>query len=254
MSLGFIVPYLKVSNLFQMGIVLFVITTITSVSAQAAQHPSSFRSAKKIAQKIYSQSLPMSSFYCGCDIEVIGKQWKPNLDSCGYQVRKQIPRANRIEWEHVVPAWEFGHQLQCWQNGGRKNCGRTSAEFKKMEADLHNLTPAVGEVNGDRSNYRFSEWNGEATQYGQCAMVVDFKGRKVQPPKQSRGAIARTYFYMQQTYGLAISASQKRLFNAWDKTYPVDKVECLRDKLISENQGNHNNFVLIQCQNLGLID
>ena len=246
----------KVKNRYQV-IVLFLLAIVivfTAVSVQAAQHPSSFRSAKKKAQKIYSTSLPMSSFYCGCDINVIGKQWKPDLESCGYQVRKQIPRANRIKWEHVVPAWEFGHQLQCWQDGGRKNCGRTSPEFKKMEADLHNLTPTVGEVNGDRSNYRFSEWNGTATQYGQCAMVVDFKGRKAQPPKQSRGAIARTYFYMQQTYGLSIASSQQMLFGAWNKTYPVDHVECLRDQIVAKNQGNHNNFVLNQCQNLGLID
>ncbi|WP_144214527.1 endonuclease [Shewanella donghaensis] len=235
---------------------LFVVFAclLTSTTINAAEHPSSFRSAKKIAQKIYSSSLPMTSFYCGCDINVVGKQWKPNLDSCGYQVRKQIPRANRIEWEHVVPAWEFGHQLQCWQDGGRKNCGKTSPEFKRMESDLHNLTPAVGEVNGDRSNYRFSEWNGNATQYGQCDMVVDFKGRKVQPPKQSRGAIARTYFYMQATYGLSISSSQKRLFQAWDKSYPVDITECYRDRLIANKQGNHNQTVLKQCQTLGLID
>jgi len=47
---------------------------------------------------------------------------------------------------HVVPAWEFGHQLQCWQDGGRKNCGKNNPQFKKMEADLHNLVPAVGAV------------------------------------------------------------------------------------------------------------
>lgn len=43
-----------------------------------------------------------------------------DLASCGYQVRKQQNRAQRIEWEHIVPAWVFGHQRQCWQNGGRK--------------------------------------------------------------------------------------------------------------------------------------
>ncbi len=235
-------------------LVLFAAIILTSINLHAAEHPKSFRSAKKIAQQIYSSSLPMTSFYCGCDIKVVGKQWKPDLASCGYQVRKQIPRANRIEWEHVVSAWEFGHQKQCWQNGGRKNCGRISPEFKKMEADLHNLTPTVGEVNGDRSNYRFSQWNAKSTLYGQCDMVVDFKGRKVQPPEQSRGAIARTYFYMQQNYGLAISSSQKRLFEAWNKSYPVDKIECRRDQLIANRQGNNNAFVLNQCQNLGLID
>jgi deoxyribonuclease-1 len=218
----------------------------------AAEHPASFSQAKRIIRTIYQDNLPLKSFYCGCDIAIAGKVWQPEHQSCGYQVRKQQIRANRIEWEHVVPAWEFGHQLQCWQQGGRKNCGKTSPQFKKMESDLHNLTPAIGEVNGDRSNFRFSQWNGKAGQYGRCEMIVDFKGRKAQPPARSRGAIARTYFYMQQTYALQISSSQRQLFQAWDKSYPVDKTECKRDKLIANSQGNHNDFVQKQCQNLGL--
>ncbi|QIR13598.1 endonuclease [Shewanella aestuarii] len=224
-----------------------------SFNVFSAQHPTSFNQAKGIAKKIYQDNLALSSFYCGCDININGKLWQPDLASCGYQVRKQATRANRIEWEHVVPAWAFGHQLQCWQDGGRKNCGRTSQQFKKMEADLHNLTPAIGEVNGDRSNYSFSQWNGKSDQYGQCDMIVDFKGRKVQPPENSRGAIARTYFYMQQTYQLQISSSQQKLFQAWNKQYPVDINECKRDKLIANVQGNHNDFVQKQCQNLGLV-
>ncbi|GGP48749.1 deoxyribonuclease [Shewanella saliphila] len=222
-------------------------------TVQAAEHPSSFRKAKTIAKKIYQQNLPLSTFYCGCDIAISGKLWQADHPTCGYSVRKQIIRANRIEWEHVVPAWEFGHQLQCWQDGGRKNCGKNNDEFKKMEADLHNLVPAIGEVNGDRSNYRFSDWNGTANQYGQCDMIVDFKGRKVQPPARARGQIARTYLYMQQTYGLQISSSQQKLFNAWDKMFPVKVTECQRDSLIASRQGNHNDFVLKQCQNNGLL-
>lgn len=66
-------------------------------------------------------------------------------------------RATRIEWEHIVPAWVMGHQRQCWQKGGRKSCTDTDPVFREMEADLHNLAPAIGEVNGDRSNYLYSE-------------------------------------------------------------------------------------------------
>ncbi len=35
-----------------------------------------------------------------------------------------------------------------------------------MEADLHNLVPAVGEINGDRSNYRFGMISGERYRCG----------------------------------------------------------------------------------------
>ncbi len=39
-----------------------------------------------------------------------------------------------------------------------------------MESDMHTLQPAVGEVNGDRGNFMYSQWNGGEGQYGQCTM------------------------------------------------------------------------------------
>ncbi|OIN09040.1 endonuclease [Oceanisphaera psychrotolerans] len=206
----------------------------------------SFRQAKKVAPDIYND-YPVT-FYCGCPIDVTGKKLIPDLERCGYQVRKQQKRASRVEWEHVVPAWEFGHQRQCWQQGGRKNCTRNDTLFKQMEGDLHNLVPAVGEVNGDRSNYRFSEWNGKPNQYGRCQMLVDFKGRKAQPPMESRGAIARTYLYMQQQYQLKIAAQQLKLFEVWNRQYPASDWECERDHRIGTIQGNRNPFVKEQCE------
>ncbi|MCQ8879881.1 endonuclease [Pseudoalteromonas shioyasakiensis] len=162
------------------------------------------------------------SIYCGCDIKRQGKKLIPDASSCGYKPRnvttrsgKPNSRAVRIEWEHIVPAWEFGHQLQCWQKGGRKNCVKTSEQFRKMEADINNLAPAIGEINADRSNYRFGMIAGSASQYGQCQVKVDFKQRVVEPPSYSRKRIADAYFYMQKTYGLKISAKQQKLFKAW---------------------------------------
>jgi endonuclease I len=122
-------------------------------------------------------------------------------------VRKNENRASRIEWEHVVPAWQFGHQRQCWQDGGRKNCAKDPV-YRQMESDMHNLQPAVGEVNGDRGNFMYSQWNGGEGQYGQCAMKVDFKEKVAEPPARARGSIARTYFYMRDRYELTSPASR----------------------------------------------
>ncbi|ELR65327.1 Endonuclease I precursor [Photobacterium marinum] len=210
-----------------------------------AAHPSSFSKAKKIAVNIY-QEHPVS-FYCGCDIKWQGKKGIPDLESCGYEVRKQKRRASRIEWEHVVPAWQFGHQLQCWQDGGRKNCGK-DARFRHMEADLHNLTPAIGEVNGDRSNFNFRPWNDDkGAFYGQCEMKVDFKQRRADPPPAARGAIARTYLYMSDRYPFRLSRQQRQLMEAWDRQYPVSDWECRRNEKIAEIQGNHNPYVEKAC-------
>lgn len=112
-----------------------------------------------------------------------------------------------------MPAWQFGHQRQCWQEGGRKNCAK-DPEYRKMESDMHNLQPAVGEVNGDRGNFMYSQWNGGEGQYGQCTMKVDFKDKIAEPPARARGAIARTYFYMRDRYQLNLSRQQTQLFTA----------------------------------------
>ncbi|MFT8211744.1 MAG: deoxyribonuclease I [Symbiopectobacterium sp.] len=211
----------------------------------AAQTINNFTQAKAVAARIH-QDAP-GTFYCGCRISWKGKKGTPDLTSCGYTVRKNSDRAQRIEWEHVVPTWQFGHQHQCWQEGGRKNCTRDEV-YREMETDLHNLQPSIGEVNGDRGNFMYGQWNGGEGQYGQCAMKIDFKNKLAEPPEQARGAIARTYFYMRDRYQLRLSSRQTQLFTTWDKRYPVTPWECTRDQRIAEQQGNHNPYVQQACQ------
>jgi deoxyribonuclease-1 len=151
-----------------------------------AAAPRTFAEAKKAAWAIYASGN------------------RVDLDSCGYVPRKNRQRAERIEWEHIVPAWVIGHQRQCWQNGGRANCAKKDATYRRAEADLHNLVPSIGEINGDRSNYGFAWLPQKPTQYGSCPMVVDFKARKAMPRQPIRGMIARTYFYMADRYKLRL--------------------------------------------------
>ncbi len=197
-----------------------------------------FRDAKKVLPRIYQGH--EFDFYCGCRYD--GKQ--VDLKSCGYKVRKDANRASRIEWEHVVPAWVIGHQRQCWQEGGRRQCVRTDRLFNQAEGDLHNLVPAIGELNNDRGNYRFTVWEENPSMYGQCAVAVDFKQRRVQPRPDERGKIARIYFYMHDKYGMRMSQQERRLFCAWHRTYPVDAWELERDRRIAAIQGNHNPYVV----------
>lgn len=218
----------------------FSVVFFSMLSAHSQAYPETFSQAKREAVKIYEDNL--ESFYCGCEIEVEGKKLVPDLESCGYEVRKQPVRAARIEWEHIVPAWEFGHQLQCWQDGGRKACGK-NPEFRQMEADLHNLVPAIGEVNGDRSNYRFGFLLDTPEMYGACDFKVNFKERKAQPPVEKRGNIARIYLYMADRYEFRLSQNQRKLYEAWDRTYPATEWEIERNQQIAEVQGWDNPYV-----------
>ena len=92
-----------------------------------------------------------------------------------------------------------------------------------------NLVPAVGEINGNRSNYSFAMLEGEPRVYGACDFEVDFKARKAEPAPEVRGSIARIYFYMQKKYGLHITKKQMQLFVAWDSQGPINDWE--REKL-----------------------
>lgn len=224
---------------------LAIITLAISPIANA-EPPSSFSKAKRIATNtIYKEY--QTTFYCGCDYQTIEKKNRVDLASCGYQPRKNEKRASRVEWEHIVPAWHFGHQRQCWQNGGRKNCTKNDPIFKMMEADLHNLVPAIGEANGDRSNYKFGIIQGETRKYGNCDFEVDFKAKTTEPTDTIRGDIARTYFYMRDQYHLKISPQQTKLLNAWSKLDPVDEWECEKNKRVGQIQTTQNAHITQAC-------
>ncbi len=227
---------------------LFSLFLFALSSTAIAAPPSSFSAAKREAVKIYADH--PTSFYCGCDIKWQGKR------ACRISLLVAIKFASKKN-AHLASSgstW-FLHgssvpasMLAKWWT---QNCTRNDKVFKSMEADLHNLTPAIGEVNGDRSNYNFSQWNGmDGVSYGRCEMQVNFKQRKVMPPDRARGSIARTYLYMSKEYGFKLSKQQTQLMSAWNKTYPVDKWECERDERIAKIQGNHNPFVQEACRAL----
>ncbi|MFK4136296.1 endonuclease [Pseudomonas luteola] len=225
---------------------LLALSVMLSFSAQA-EPPATFAQAKVVAkEKIYfdQTNSGQGELYCGCHWQWTGKSGgRIDFASCGYQTRSQQNRAERVEWEHIVPAWIFGHQRQCWQNGGRKNCVSDDPVFRAMEADLYNLYPSVGEVNGDRSNYQYGMVTGVAPQYGQCKTRVDFAGRSAEPRDEVKGLTARTTFYMYDRYALSMSRQQQQLLMAWDRQFPVTAWEKERDNRISSIMGHHNPFV-----------
>ena len=227
---------------------LFILTLAFSVVSPAfSTPPSTFSEAKVIAkQKIYldQANSSMGELYCGCKWTWVGKSGgRIDAESCGYQTRKQQNRAERTEWEHIVPAWTFGNQRQCWQKGGRERCGDDDPVFRAMEADLFNLYPSVGEVNGDRSNFNYGMASGVAPQYGQCKTRVDFNQRAAEPRDEVKGLVARTTFYMFDRYKLSMSRQQQQLLMAWDKQYPVSSWEKERDRRIAAIMGHSNPFV-----------
>lgn len=248
----------------RLAVFLLVILAGFALSAEERGNTriDSFSKAKKVLAKLYQSH--QVTFYCGCKYS--GKE--VNHASCGYKPKrpftkkgKKNTRAYRIEWEHVVPAHAFGQSFVEWREGSPKcinkkgkrykarRCAKTNKTFRRMEADLYNLVPAIGEVNGNRSNYSMAMIPGEVRKYGDCD--VEIEGRQVEPRPAIRGDIARIYMYMDTAYpghGV-ISRKNKKLFAAWDKLDPVDEWECVRARLIEKIQGNENPFIKSRCMN-----
>ncbi len=223
------------------AILLLATSSAISFDIQAA-HAKSFNSAKTSLKKIYNDN--DKTFYCGCDmIYNEKKKLIPVHQSCGFKYRKNKKRSERTEWEHVLTAWDFGHQMQCWQEGGRKACGKVK-EFKIMESDIHNLVPAIGEVNGDRSNRPLAMVASPIkNQYGQCDVTVSFEEDRIMPRASVRGDVARIMFYMYDRYNLRMSKQDYNLYKAWNNQDPVSKDEIRIHNLKHEKQGNPNPFV-----------
>lgn len=224
---------------------IFLLVLLTALPASVlAQAPSTFREAKIQAKaSVYADQGAMGDLYCGCRWTWVGESGgRMDLKGCGYVPRKDINRAARLEWEHIVPASTLGRQRLCWQNGGRKHCQATDSEFSRMEADLHNLYPAVGEVNADRSNFNYGLAQ-VSPQYGACPTRVDFKKRSAEPRDAAKGLVARITFYMADRYGLRLSSQQERLLLAWSRAFPVTPWERERNRRITLVSGVSNPFV-----------
>ena len=118
----------------------------------------------------------------------------------------------------------------------------------KMEGDLHNLFPAIGEVNGDRSNFKFSEKLRGTSSYGKCEVIIDRKRQRAMIPDRAKGQVARAYLYMSNRYHIPLDNEHINLFNQWNKKFKPTYNECLYNKLATKAQGNDNPFVTKACK------
>jgi deoxyribonuclease-1 len=210
----------------------------------ATTHPANFDAAKQELRELFPSG---REIYCDCAYDFHRKRVL-DFSSCGFKA--QSARGHRIEWEHVVPASVFGRHFTAWTQGhpscqhgtrmqrGRECAREASIDFRRMEADLYNLWPAIGELNRARSNFPFGEVAGEDRKFGRCDFEV--KGDVVEPPPHVRGDIARIYFYMDARYpqfGI-VHRGNRSLLQNWHEHDPLDAIERQRLARIAKIQGN----------------
>ena len=192
--------------------------------------PKNFTQAKKSARLIFASH--SYSFYCGCKYQ----EGTILENSCSYKPDRVNARTYRIEWEHIVPAKMLGETLTCWHQKickdsagisykGRACCAKTSKQFKQMEADLHNLVPAIGLVNQARGTLPFGELKKAVKPFMGCDLKISKTEQMVEPRKEIRGIIARAYLYMNRQYNVFIPPKEKLKYREWHQLYPPDKWE-----------------------------
>ena len=226
-----------------------LLLSLQFVFAKASSKEIDFDDAKKFLSK-HLDLFDHKTIYCGCLVQ----KKTIDLNSCGYKIQKNKNRASRLEWEHVVPAEAFGNSFVEWREGtqacvkkgkkykGRK-CAGTNLEFRRMEGDLYNLFPEIGELNGLRSNYSMAQLTEKVGRFGNCA--VKLADRKFEPSDSAKGIVARTYMHFENRYpgrGV-VSGKNKKLFEAWDKMYPITEIECKRWSVLEKEIGYPHLFM-----------
>lgn len=237
---------------------LFSVILLTGLLLATNQ---SFSKSKKELRKIYKGH--QTTVYCDCKYNYKDKKNMIDRKFCGYIPRnertkkgKVNQRARRIEWEHLIPAENFGRQFSCWRDGnakcvnskgksykGRRCCTKVNKKYKIMQADMHNLFPSVGELNADRRNFRFDFEEAVGGQYGECKFDVLFKDKRARVKEELRGVIARTYLYFNKQYDMKLSKQELKKYKIWNNKYPTDVWEIERSKRIKRIQGNNNSFI-----------
>ncbi len=157
---------------------------------------------------------------------------------CGQQMKNRRHRGMNIE--HVFPMSWVTRSLRC---GNRSQCRNRNQLFNHIEADLHNLYPALIRINKARSSFPFAMVAGEKRRFQRCDFEVNEFKRIVEPRPAVRGNIARAVFYMSYTYRLPLYRKQKNLLLKWHVQDPPDRNEQRRNALIERLEGVRNPFI-----------
>ena len=238
------------------------------------RHSQSFYAVKKeMLEKIYYDYEHRRTLYCDAEFFKNKKLVLPDgfvlpdlkeVDFTVYDTSQEEleMKANRLEWEHIVPAQNFGKTFHEWYDGhencvskkGKKFKGRACAEkeseeFRYMYTDMYNLYPVIGAVNHLRAHFNFTQFtHPKPATFGVCGGMA-ISRNKVEPRDEIKGFIARTYLYMQYTYPrYRISENMASLLKVWDKQYPITPWECQRAYRIEKVQGNANMIVKPRCE------
>jgi deoxyribonuclease-1 len=149
----------------------------------------------------------------------------------------------RYTVEHVYAADWIAARFGC----ENRKCGHP--DYRRAEADLHNLWPALGAINSSRGDKVFGEIRGEMPTLPPSLgnRRCDYErtnGRDaiVEPRRAVRGDIARSLFYMHMEYTLDLKGMLPML-KRWNLADPPNTHERWRNNEIEKLQAIRNRFI-----------
>lgn len=209
--------------------ILFLVSSIISIQVNAGQTtiPDYDTARSDYFWKLYSTG--GEGVYCGQPVE-----------------------AHRRSIEHTYPAsW----MVDFYQENGHPECvSRNNCpvpEYGFAEADLHNMWPAIANVNSSRGNHPFGELddadNHHHSGFAERFDCEDFErsggaSPLVEPRDASKGELARSLLYMAAEYGFPLKG-MKPMLERWNEEDPADFNEMWRNEAIFRLQGTRNRFI-----------
>ena len=199
------------------------------VSTTAAAQQSKFEDYDKVREVFWPilYSVGGETLYCGIKFE-------PKQKKVG---------GRKLTIEHVYSADWIAEHHGC---KNRSECDNDAYGY--AEADLHNLWPAIGDINSSRQDKSLGEIPGEEQRrfVEYCPDYERTRGSDaiVEPRDAVKGDIARSLLYMLDAYSLKLPSDMELdMLLKWHLADPPDDNERWRNLAIERLQGTRNPYI-----------
>lgn len=150
-----------------------------------------------------------------------------------------IPEHTVLNTEHVWPQSRF-------KNNEEKETGPM---YEMKKSDLHILYPSDEDTNALRSNYEFADvlvtYKNSKCSEAKLGYISENDKTKMyfEPPKESKGNIARAIFYFSVRYNVPVNGVEESYLRKWHEEDPIDFMETIRNEQIYKYEHVRNPFI-----------
>ncbi len=213
--------------------------------AQASPASAAPPALTKLFQHI-TQTQP-HTFFCHLPIS---PQGKVNFQSCGYCPIEPVS----VIALRIVPNAILAKNLPCYQHKlcskpnryfyqGISCCQKIDILYQRMAQDLHNWVPEIRHIKQLWGTHIPSVLPNIPASLSCHELTLDKKKYLIHVPEAQRGAVARIYLYMADTYQLKLEQELRNTLESWHELYAITAWEKTRNRLIYQAQGTYNHRI-----------